>query len=146
MADPTLYLFDGYNLLHAGAFADVRELRDTLASYVALRGARGVLVLDGRGSDEVRGPLEVRWAEHADALLERLAAEHRASEQVCVVSSDTAVRGTAGREVQTLRSDTFLRDMAGTERVVEQERPGRLADRLDDETRERLERLRRGES
>ena len=25
MAEPTLYLFDGYNLLHAGGFADVRE-------------------------------------------------------------------------------------------------------------------------
>ncbi len=146
MADPTLYLFDGYNLLHAGAFADVRELRDTLASYVALRGARGVLVLDGTGSDETRGPLEVRWAEHADSLLERLAAEHRAREQVCVVSSDAALRGTAGRQVQTLRSETFLRDMGATERTVEQERPAQLADRLDDETRARLEQLRRGEA
>jgi predicted RNA-binding protein with PIN domain len=145
-ADPTLYLFDGYNLLYAGGFADVRELRDTLASYVALRGARGVLVLDGTGSDETRGPLEVRWAEHADALLERLAAEHRARERVCVVSSDAAVRGTAGREVQTLRSETFLRDMTATERVVEQEQPAKLADRLDDETRARLEQLRRGET
>ena len=27
MAEPTLYLFDGYNLLHAGGFADPRELR-----------------------------------------------------------------------------------------------------------------------
>ena len=32
MADPTLYLFDGYNLLHAGSFAGERELVDTLAS------------------------------------------------------------------------------------------------------------------
>ena len=35
MAEPTLYLFDGYNLLHAGSFADRDELVDTLASYVA---------------------------------------------------------------------------------------------------------------
>ena len=27
MAEPTLYLFDGYNLLHAGAFSGPRELR-----------------------------------------------------------------------------------------------------------------------
>ena len=37
MADPTLYLFDGHNLLHAGGYADQRELTDTLASFVALR-------------------------------------------------------------------------------------------------------------
>ena len=41
MAEPTLYLFDGYNLLHAGAFADQRELTDALASFVAMKGARG---------------------------------------------------------------------------------------------------------
>ena len=41
MADPTLYLFDGHNLLHAGGYADQRELTDTLASFVAVRGARG---------------------------------------------------------------------------------------------------------
>lgn len=145
MADPTLYLFDGYNLLHAGGFADVRELRDTLASFVALRGARGVLVFDGTGPDEVRGPLEVRWAEHADSLLERLAAEHRARENVCVVSSDEAVRGTAGRETQTIRSEAFARDLSAAKRPADPEPHARLEDRLDSATRERLERLRRGE-
>ena len=75
MAD--LYLFDGYNLLHAGGFADARELRDALASYVAVRGARGIVVFDGLGDLVSRGPLEVRYAPNADAMLERLAAEHR---------------------------------------------------------------------
>ena len=28
MPDPTLYLFDGYNLLHAGGYEDPRELGD----------------------------------------------------------------------------------------------------------------------
>ena len=101
MADPTLYLFDGFNLLHAGGFEDVRELRDTLASFVAMRGARGIVVFDGHGADEAYGPLEVRYAEHADTLLERLAAEHRAGEEVCVVSSDLTIRGTAGADVAT---------------------------------------------
>ena len=32
MADASLYLFDGYNLLHAGPFEDARELADALAS------------------------------------------------------------------------------------------------------------------
>src|SRR2546430_17166 len=62
VAEPTLYLFDGYNLLHAGTFADPRELRDTLASFVAGKGARGVLVFDGVGEDETIGGLEVRFA------------------------------------------------------------------------------------
>jgi predicted RNA-binding protein with PIN domain len=144
MADPTLYLFDGHNLLHAGGFDDPRELRDTLASFVALRGARGVLVFDGTGADEQRGPLAVRFAEHADTLLERLATEHRASERVCVISSDAAVRATAGRQVQTLTSQTFLRDLAPVEHT--EEKPSQLADRLDPATRDALERLRRGQS
>ena len=99
MAEPTLYLFDGYNLLHAGPFEDPRELVDRLASFVALNGARGIVVFDGVGEERVHGPLEVRYAEHADALLERLAAEHRGRESVCLVSSDSAVRGTSGQEV-----------------------------------------------
>jgi predicted RNA-binding protein with PIN domain len=141
-SDPTLYLFDGFNLLHAGGFADPRELRDRLASFVAMKGARGVLVFDGQGPDERHGPLEVRWARHADALLERLAAEFRATERVCLVSSDAAVRGTSGQEVMKLSSSTFVRDLE----PVEHGEPlrGGLADRLDAETRERLERLRRG--
>ena len=142
MVEPTLYLFDGYNLLHAGNFADPRELRDVLASFVALKGAQGVLVFDGVGPEEVVGPLEVRFADNADQLLERLAAEHREARQVCVVSSDATVKGTAGRAVQTLSSQTFLRDLEPARRELE--RPTQLRDRLDAETLARLEQLRRG--
>jgi len=99
VAEPTLYLFDGHNLFHAGDYKDLRQLRDELASFVALKGAKGVLVFDGVGADESYGPLEVRYAKNADTLLERLAAEHRATEVVCLVSSDVAVRGTSGQEV-----------------------------------------------
>jgi predicted RNA-binding protein with PIN domain len=144
MAEPTLYLFDGYNLLHAGTFAGRRELTDALASFVAVRGARGVLVWDGVGSDAEVGPLSVRFAAHADAVLERLAAEHRESEEVCLVSSDFAVRGTSGQEVQKRSSSTFLADL---EQLHHEEGHGsRLADSLDEETRARLERLRRGQA
>lgn len=143
MADPTLYLFDGYNLLHAGGFKDARELVDRLADFVALQGARGIVVFDGVGDEMTRGPLEVRYAKDADSLLERLAAEHRARELVCLVSSDFAVRGTSGQEVRSLSSRTFLRDLSETRH--EERAPSHLADRLDPETRERLERLRRGE-
>lgn len=143
MPDPTLYLFDGYNVLHAGGFTDVRELRDALASFVAMRGARGVLVFDGVGDDARYGPLEVRYSKNADALLERLAAENRETERVCLVSSDLAVRGATGQEVSTLSSRLLLAELE----PVRHEEPPRsaLADRLDDETRARLERLRRGE-
>ena len=142
MPEPTLYLFDGYNLLHAGSFADQRELVDRLASFVALQGARGVVVFDGVGDERVHGPLEVRYAPHADALLERLAAEHRGDERVCLVSSDFAVRGTSGQEVRKVTSRTFLDDLEQPR--PESGRPDRVADRLDEDTRERLERLRRG--
>ena len=142
MADPTLYLFDGFNLLHAGGFEDMQQLRDALASFVALKGARGVLVFDGAGADERYGPLEVRYAAHADTLLERLAAEHRSTDQVCLVSSDAAVRGTSGQEVTKISSRTFLGDLERPRHS--EERRSSLADRVDAETLERLERLRRG--
>lgn len=142
MTEPTLYLFDGYNLLHAGEYEDVSRLRDALASFVALHGARGVLVLDGVGADSVHGPLEVRYAPHADTLLERLAAERGGDEIVCVVSSDAALRGATGPEVRKRGSAAFLSELepAGHREPG----PSRLGDRVDAETRERLERLRRG--
>ena len=143
MAEPTLYLFDGYNLLHAGPFEDPRELVDRLASYVALRGARGVVVFDGFGEERQHGPLEVRYAEHADALLERLAAEHRATETVCLVSSDSAVRGTSGQEVQKRSSKNFFANL--DEPAHGEVSRYRVGDRVDEETRKRLERLRRGQ-
>jgi predicted RNA-binding protein with PIN domain len=143
VADPTLYLFDGWNLLHAGGYGDPRELIDELASFVGTSGARGILVFDGVGPDEKIGPLQIRFAEHADALLERLAAEHRNRELVCIVSSDSVIRGVSGQEVRTLSSQRFLADAVAAKHS--EDRPLRLADRLDERTREKLERLRRGE-
>ncbi len=143
MAEPTLYLFDGFNLLHAAAFDDVRELTDALASFVGVKGVRGVVVFDGIGRDATLGRLEVRYAPNADTLLERLAAEHRDRERVCLVSSDAAIRGTSGQEVMKLSSRTFLGDLE-TPRQEDVPR-STLYDRLDRETAERLERLRRGE-
>lgn len=143
MAEPTLYLFDGWNLLHAGDWRRPEELIDALASFVALRGARGVLVFDGVGRDETIGPLRVRFAADADAVLERLAAEHRDGENVAVISSDFAIRGTAGQDVRSTSSRVFLTELEEATRPSEP-RP-ELADRLDPGIRERLERLRRGE-
>jgi predicted RNA-binding protein with PIN domain len=141
--DASLYLFDGYNLLHASPFTESRELVDALASFVATRGARGVLVFDGVGEDVDRGPLSVRYARDADTLLERLAAENRRQEQVVIVSSDAAVLGTAGHEVASISSETFFRDLRPVRR--RDDPPAGLEAKLDPETRARLERLRRGE-
>jgi predicted RNA-binding protein with PIN domain len=142
LPDPTLYLFDGHNVLHAGGFGDANEVIDLLASFVGLRGARGIVVFDGTGADREIGPLAVRFAPHADTLLERLSAEHRQQEVVCLVSSDAAVRGVSGQEVRKLSSSTFLAEF---ERVSHTD-PGasRVRDRLDPAVRERLEQLRRG--
>lgn len=143
MPEPTLYLFDGYNLLHAGEYEERQELVDRLASFVALRGARGVVVFDGVGEDHAYGTLAVRFAQPADQLLERLAAEHRQSERVLLVSSDRAIRETAGQEVRKVGSADFMSGLGG-------EPPGQVAppgskvgDSLGGETRRRLEEWRR---
>jgi predicted RNA-binding protein with PIN domain len=142
--DPTLYLFDGFNLLHAAPYSDVRELTDVLASFVAMQGARGVVVFDGVGVDAELGPLQIRYAAHADTLLERLAAEHRNRERVCLVSSDLTLRETAGFQVRKFSSKTFLADLRAPEHQERQR--SRVEDSLDSETRAKLERWRRGQS
>ena len=73
MEDVSLYLFDGSNLFHAGRFAHRDELVDELASFVAVRGARGVVVFDGVGVARVLGALEVQFAADADTVLEGVA-------------------------------------------------------------------------
>lgn len=138
----SLYLFDGSNLFHAGGFAERAELIDALASFVALQGARGVIVFDGVGADQDVGPLSVRYAAHADDLLERLAAEHRDAEAVELITSDAAIRLTSGQQVRTRASDAFLTELGRVGHV--EGGPSRLGNRLDADTRARLERLRRG--
>src|SRR5262249_44534215 len=143
VADPTLYLVDGYNLLRGGPFTDRRKLVDALASYVATTGARGVVVFDGGGDDAERGPLSVRYAPDADTLLERLAAEHRDRDRVVLVSSDATVLGTAGRRVASVSPQTVFRERGPAPH--RDDAPAGLAGKLDEDTIARLERLRRGE-
>lgn len=143
MPDPTLYLFDGFNVLRASEVEDVAALVDRLASFVALRGARGVVVFDGVGAELDVGPLAVRFAPHADELLERLAAEHRRTERICLVSSDAAIRSVSGQEVMKRSSRAFSDELREVGPQLDRT-ASRLGDRLDDDTRARLERLRRG--
>jgi len=143
VAEPTLYLFDGFNILHAGGFGSPEELRDLLASWVAGQGARGIVVFDGEGKDQEFGPLAVRWAKDADSLLERLAAENRGREQVAIISSDAAVRATMGIDVRKLSSQTFLGEFSPP--TQPEAVRGDLRDKLDPETLRKLEQLRRGQ-
>jgi hypothetical protein len=53
-----------------------------------------------------------------------------------------AVRGTSGQEVRKVASLTFLNELERPTHVEDQ--ASRLRDRLDPETRAKLERLRRG--
>jgi predicted RNA-binding protein with PIN domain len=139
----TLYLFDGYNLLHAGGFADPQALVDRLAGFVALEGARGVVVFDGDGTDAAYGALEVRYAKTADHLLERLAAEHRELAEVVLVSTDRAIRNTAGVTVRKIRSEDFAGELE-PRKLRSRPAVGKVEDALTEETRRRLEAWRRG--
>jgi predicted RNA-binding protein with PIN domain len=100
-------------------------------------------VFDGVGEDVSIGPLAVRFAAHADDLLERLAAEHRGREPVTVVSSDRAVRATAGQETRRISANTFLRDLADERADVPPATRSTVEGALDEETRRRLESWRR---
>ena len=140
-----LYLFDGWNLLHAGGYRSAEELVDRLAGFVAAEGARGVVVFDGAGTDRGVGPLEVRHAEEADAVLERLAVDARdRREDVVLVSSDRLIRDTAGQEVRRRTSNDFAAELAGSTSAAGQGLPeGRVEDALDPDTRTKLEQWRR---
>ncbi len=163
-----LYIVDGYNVLHAlfrGAdteelFARRDWLADRLASFAALRGARAVLVFDGRGpqstsSEPVKGgPVEVVFAGGrftADTLIARRIAEQPADVQVIVVSADQEVQRTASRagvsrmtppelgaELRQDDVDGQALDSASNPTRM----PSRLEDKVDPETLRRLEELR----
>jgi predicted RNA-binding protein with PIN domain len=140
-----LYLFDGYNLLHASPFDERRELIDRLAGFLALEGVRGVVVFDGVGDDSSVGALEVRYAHPADQLLERLAADNRGRERICLVSSDRGIRATAGQEVGKRSSKEFAAELVAERagRLTQSGEPSRIEDALDEATRSRLEAWRR---
>jgi predicted RNA-binding protein with PIN domain len=88
------------------------------------------------------GSLAVVYAPDADAVLERLAAEHRDRAEVVLVSSDTQVRSTAGIRVEKWSSQDFAAELPPVEHT--ERRRSELLDRLDADTLAKLERLRRG--
>ena len=142
MAEPTLYLFDGFNLLHAGGFDSPDQLRDLLAGWVAGKGARGVLVFDGHGPDETHGRLEVRWAPDADTLIERLAADHRRGATNAVFSLDGRFVFFMAGATNTIYRHAILDELIPPSHVDSSR--GDMRDKLDAATLAELERLRRG--
>ena len=112
-----LYLFDGYNLLHAGPFADRRELVDALASFVATTGARGVVVFDGVGDDAERGAARRSASRRTPTRCSSGSRPSTASASACCSSrSDATVLETAGREVANLSVADVLPRLRPAER------------------------------
>jgi len=164
----TLYIVDGYNVLHAlfrGAdkeeiFARRDWLADRLAGFAALRGARAVLVFDGRGprttgSEPIKGaPVEVVFAGGrftADTLIARRIAGQPADAQVVVVSADQEVQRTASRAgVSRMTPPELAAQLAADDRRARalDSAPystrmlSRLEDKVDPETLRKLEELR----
>ena len=145
MADPTLYLFDGYNLLHAGPFTDRRELVDTLASFVATHGRpRRRRVRRRRRrcrARPARGPVRAR-RRHAARAARRPAPLARAG-AARLLGCDRARHRRAARWRTSPR-----RPSSATSRPRRAARPAARAGSPTSSTRRRaskLERLRRGE-
>ena len=164
----TLYIVDGYNVLHAffrGAgkdeiFARRDWLADRLAGFAAVRGAFAVLVFDGHGprsttSTPIKGaPIEVCFAggkHSADTLIARRIADRPADVSVVVVSADQEVQRTAARAgVSRMTPPELAAELGlGAERGQALDSaqeattmPSRLEDKVDVETLRKLNELR----
>jgi uncharacterized protein len=161
----TLYIVDGYNVLHAlfrGApkeeiFARRDWLADRLADFAAVNGARAVLVFDGHGPETTSsepfkpGPLEVVFAGGhftADTLIARRIAASSPDVRVIVVSADQEVQRTAARAgVSRMTPREFEGGLRETREPLDSARnadtlPSRLEDKVDPETLRKLEELR----
>ncbi|HYM48945.1 MAG TPA: NYN domain-containing protein [Candidatus Limnocylindrales bacterium] len=167
-------IVDGYNVIFAwpqlSALKDVKleDARDLLiavmADYAALTHQQVTIVFDshrrpdGEGSTQQLSGVEVIFSgrkRSADHVIERLIYQARAADEVTVATSDAVQRDLAlGKGVKTIsamllkaqveavisRRDVDLRD-----RQARSDLSRRLEDRLDPRTRDRLDRMRRGE-
>ena len=163
----TVYIVDGYNVLHAlfrGAgkeeiFARRDWLADRLASFAAVRGAKAVLVFDGHGPQSTSSvpfkgaPVEVCFAGGrftADTLIARRIAEQPADIAVVVVSADQEVQRTASRAgVSRMTPLELGAELLGADSAQALDTAqdsttmlSRLEDKVDPETLRRLEEMR----
>jgi predicted RNA-binding protein with PIN domain len=162
-------IVDGYNVLFGGpryaelAARDVDAARERLIADLGARVAEGeavTLVFDGGGNPESTGEARViggvtvvfsPCGTDADSVIEALAAEARGfGDETTVVTSDAATRWTAlGGSVTVARSPAFAGELADDETGWKEHAAGQgarvtVSDRLDEHTRERLSRMRRG--
>jgi len=167
-------IVDGYNIIFAWPdlaslkdvnLQDAREmLIATLADYAAMTRQRVTVVFDSHrrpdaeASEQTISGVEVVYSGRktsADHVIERLLFEARTSDEVTVATSDALQRDLAlGRKIKTVSALTLK---AQVDAVLAQRNQQigdtrarsdiarRLEDRLDPKTRERLDRLRRGE-
>jgi predicted RNA-binding protein with PIN domain len=167
----TVVLVDGSNLAHriandtATSVEDRRrELVDRICSWGAGLGHEVVVTFDGQGpygagSRQVTPEVEIfgTGPKDADGVLERRArAVRRAGRAVWLVTDDVALRRVAGAGADRITAGTEFLELltldARQQRDSSTERPPaaapprdtRLADGVDAETWNRLERLRRG--
>jgi predicted RNA-binding protein with PIN domain len=164
----TLYIVDGYNVLHAMfPQAETQELfdrrswlADALAGFAAVKDARAVLVFDGRGPRPTSelpipgAPVEVVFAGGrftADTLIARRIAERSPDTHVIVVSGDQEVQRTATRAgVTRMTARELAVELTGRSELRQaldsasdsSRLPSRLEDKVDPETLRKLEELR----
>lgn len=168
-------IVDGYNMIFAwpelATLKDVKleDARDLLiamlADYAAMTQQRVTVVFDSHrradaeASEQLVNGVQVVYSGRktsADHVIERLLFEARPSDEVTVATSDALQRDLAlGRQVKTVSAVTLKaqiddalsrRDQQVSDVRAQSEIARRLEDRLDAKTRERLERMRRGDS
>ena len=167
-------IVDGYNIIFAWpdlaalkdvSLQDAREmLIATLADYAAMTRQQVTVVFDSHrrpdaeASEQTISGVEVVYSGRktsADHVIERLLFEARTSDEVTVATSDALQRDLAlGRKIKTVSALTLKtqvdavlaqRNQQMGDTRARSDIARRLEDRLDPKTRERLERLRRGE-
>jgi len=167
-------IVDGYNIIFAwpvlAALKDVKleDARDMLiamlSDYAAMTRQQVTVVFDShrrpdaRASEQMVAGVRVIFSGRkvsADHVIERLIYESKSGDEVTIATSDALQRDFAlGREVKTVSAMTLKaqveavlgqRERQMGDRRAQSDIARRLEDRLDANTRERLDRLRRGE-
>lgn len=168
-------IVDGYNVIFAwpelAALKDVKleDARDMLiailADYAAMTRQSVTVVFDSHrrpdsnASEQTINGVRVLYSGRktsADHVIERLLFETRLGDEITIATSDALQRDLAlGRQVKTVSALTLKaqvdgvlsrRDRQMSDSRAQSDIARRLEDRLDARSRERLERLRRGET
>jgi predicted RNA-binding protein with PIN domain len=167
-------IVDGYNIIFAwpelSALKDVKleDARDLLVSiladYAAMTRQKVTVVFDSHrrpdadASQQTISGVQVVYSGRktsADHVIEKLLFESKPSDEVTVATSDGLQRDLAlGRQIKTVSALTLKsqvdavlarRNQQMGDRQARSDISRRLEDRLDPKTRERLDRIRRGE-